>query len=91
MTLVDLDDSKVILEEDTNEVKPLGVSREVKSFMAVWLVKKKIAKNDTQAKLLLLAISLISISLSIIFFYYGSLNITQNKLQNSELVPVSNK
>jgi len=73
MSKVSVGDKEIIFEESVDDLKPSKFPKAPQSVMTLWLVKKKIAKNDFQAKLLLVVLSILIFSASIIIFYFGSL------------------
>jgi|GEM_PF-3398466 len=80
--MIDLDQESDGVEFDDNvKIIPSRYSQRVKSFMAEWLMRHKLAKNMEQANLLLVAISIFAIVLAMLILYYGSLYVD---LKNNE-------
>ena len=80
MTNMNSGEKEIVFEEATDDLVKSVAPKRQESPMSLWLVKKKLVKNEFQAKMFLIALSLLLFSLSIVIFYFGSLNITPTQL-----------
>lgn len=69
---IDTDSLGVEFEGEEEKFSQRKFPQRVVSFMANWLVKRKIAKTTEQANMFLIAISILVASLSIFVLYFSA-------------------
>lgn len=84
--IIDLD----VEFEDKDKVDPSKFPHKATSIMVDWMVNHKIAKNREQAGFLLVALSILMISLAMLVMYFGSFYVTPENNRPELIVPQSN-